>query len=126
MVGDSGWNNSVQYTSPDFNGLSGSAMYSFGNTAGDGRSKKYSAQFLYFHGPFAATGVYQYVNFNNTPGDLTSIDGFATPGYKSQSVGAAGRVVRHEVRQVLRAVHVHEERHRRPRHRSTSTRGRAA
>ncbi|SAL19574.1 porin [Caballeronia turbans] len=90
VVGDSGWNNSVQYTSPDFNGLSGSVMYSFGNTAGDGRSKKYSAQFLYFHGPFAATGVYQYVNFNNVPGDLTTIDGFATPGYKSQSVGQLG------------------------------------
>ena len=90
VIGDSGWNNSVQYTSPDFNGLSGSVMYSFGNQAGDGRSKKYSAQFLYFHGPFAATGVYQYVNFNNTPGDLTSVDGFTTPGYKSQSVGQLG------------------------------------
>ena len=27
---------------------------------------------LYFHGPFAATAVYQYVNFNNVPGDLGS------------------------------------------------------
>lgn len=58
VTGDSGWNNAVQYTTPDFNGLSGSAMYAFGNNAGDGRSKKWSAQFLYFHGPFVATGVY--------------------------------------------------------------------
>jgi predicted porin len=86
VVGDSGWNNSVQYTTPDFNGLSGSAMYSFGNQPGDGRSKKYSAQFLYFRGPFAATGVYQYVNFNNNPGDLST---FIT-GYKSQSVAQIG------------------------------------
>jgi predicted porin len=86
VVGDSGWNNSVQYTSPDFSGLSGSAMYSFGNQAGDGRSKKWSAQFLYFHGPFAATGVYQYVNYNNTPGDLSTL----VAGYKSQSVAQAG------------------------------------
>ncbi len=90
MTGDSGWNNSVQYTTPDFNGLSGSAMYSFGNTAGDGRSKKYSAQFLYFHGPFAATGVYQYVNFNNTPGDLPTSNAFTIPGFKSQSVAQLG------------------------------------
>jgi predicted porin len=86
VVGDSGWNNSVQYTTPDFNGLSGSAMYSLGNQAGDDRSKKYSAQFLYFHGAFAATGVYQYINFNNSPGDLTSF----IPGYKSQSVAQVG------------------------------------
>ncbi len=91
MIGDSGWNNSVQYTTPAFNGLSGSAMYTFGNTAGDGRSKKYSAQFLYFHGLFAATGVCTpYVNFNNTPGDLTNLDGFATPCFKSQSVAQLG------------------------------------
>lgn len=86
MVGDSGWDNSVQYTTPDFSGLSGSAMYSFGNQAGQNGSKKYSAQFLYFHGPFAATGVYQYVNFSATPGDLSSF----VAGYKSQSVAQFG------------------------------------
>jgi predicted porin len=86
LVGDSGWNNSVQYTTPDFAGLSAGAMYSFGNQAGNNRSKKYSGQFLYFHGPFAATGVYQYTNFNNTPGDLASF----IPGYRSQSAAQAG------------------------------------
>jgi predicted porin len=86
VVGDSGWNNSVQYTTPDFSGLSGSVMYGLGNDASDNGAKKYSAQFLYFHGPFAATGVYQYVNFSATPGDLTSF----VPGYKSQSVGQVG------------------------------------
>ncbi|SIT39971.1 Outer membrane protein porin [Paraburkholderia piptadeniae] len=86
VVGDSGWNNAVQYSTPDFNGLSGSAMYAFGNTAGQNSSKKYSAQFLYFHGPFAATGVYQYVNFNNTPADLGSL----VAGLKSQSVAQLG------------------------------------
>jgi predicted porin len=90
VTGDSGWNNAVQYTTPDFNGLSGSAMYAFGNNAGDGRSKKWSAQFLYFHGPFAATGVYQYVNFNNAPGDLVNSNAFAIPGFKSQSVAQLG------------------------------------
>src|SRR5260370_13346993 len=71
VVGDSGWDNSVQYTTPDFSGLSGSAMYSFGNQAGQNGSKKNSAQFLYFHGPFGATGVFPYWNFRAAPGGLT-------------------------------------------------------
>ena len=94
VVGDSGWNNAVQYSTPDFNGLSGSVMYGLGNTAGDNGAKKWSAQFLYFHGPFAATGVFQYVNFNNVPGDLENPPSVAFGGsvvpFKSQYVGQFG------------------------------------
>ncbi|MGI4982761.1 MAG: porin [Janthinobacterium lividum] len=86
VVGDSGWNNAIQYTTPDYNGFNASAMYGFGNQAGGNGQKKYSAQFLYFHGPFAATGVYQYVNFNSAAGDLDSL----LAGYKSQSAAQAG------------------------------------
>jgi len=86
VVGDSGWNNAVQYSTPNFNGLSGNLMYALGNTAGENGAKKYSAQFLYFHGAFAATGVYQYVNFNSAPGDLDSL----VAGMKSQGVGQIG------------------------------------
>ncbi|WP_322103736.1 porin [Paraburkholderia sp. J41] len=92
VIGDSGWNNAVQYSTPNFNGLSGSAMYAFGNQAGENGQKKWSVQALYFHGPFAATAVYQYVNFNNTPGDIGSIvSGDATVvGIKSQGVAQVG------------------------------------
>ncbi|HEY4804672.1 MAG TPA: porin [Paraburkholderia sp.] len=92
VVGDSGWNNAVQYSTPNFNGLSGSAMYAFGNQAGQNGSKKWSVQGLYFHGPFAATAVYQYVNFNNTPGDIGSIVSGDTTiiGLKSQGVAQVG------------------------------------
>jgi predicted porin len=91
VVGDSGWNNAVQYSSPNYNGLSGSIMYGLGNQAGKNGAKKWSAQFLYFHGPFAATGVYQYVNFNNAPGDLVNPAPFGTiVAFKSQSVGQLG------------------------------------
>ncbi|MFC0399615.1 porin [Paraburkholderia rhizosphaerae] len=86
IVGDSGWNNAIQYSSPGINGLSGSAMYAFGNTAGQNGAKKYSVQFLYFNGPFAATGVYQYVNFNSDPADLDTL----VSGMKSQGVGQFG------------------------------------
>jgi predicted porin len=85
-IGDSGWSNAVQYATPDLNGLSGNAMYAFGNGAGENGSKRWSLQALYFNGPFAATGVYQYSNFNNNPEDL----GQLVPGMRSQSVGQLG------------------------------------
>lgn len=92
VVGDSGWNNAVQYTTPDFGGLSGSVMYAFGNQAGEAGQRKWSAQALYFHGPLAATAVYQYVNFNNTPGDLGNVPSNTVTilGLESQGVAQFG------------------------------------
>ncbi|WP_186179883.1 porin [Burkholderia gladioli] len=86
VVGDSGWNNAVSYTTPDFNGFSASAMYALGNQSGGNGAKKWSGQMQYFHGPLAATAVYQYVNFNNDPGDLGSL----VAGMKSQGVAQFG------------------------------------
>ncbi|AHE26155.1 porin [Burkholderia pseudomallei] len=86
IVGDSGWNNAIDYTSPSFGGLNAAAMYALGNTAGDNRSKKWSGQLNYSSGPFAATAVYQYVNFNGGPGDL----GALVSGMKSQGVAQLG------------------------------------
>jgi predicted porin len=86
VVGDSGWNNAVSYTTLNYRGMSGSVMYALGNQAGGNASKKWSGQFLYFSGPFAATAVYQYVNFNNNPGDL----GPLVAGMKSQGVAQLG------------------------------------
>jgi predicted porin len=90
-VGGSDWNNAVEYSSPNFNGLSANVMYALGNTAGENGAKKWSAQFLYFHGAFSATGVYQYVNFNSAPGDLTSLaQSVGLAGMKSQGVAQLG------------------------------------
>ncbi len=89
VTGDSGWSNAVEYASPNFNGLTATAMYALGNTTQNG-AKKWSGQVLYFHGPFAATAVYQYVNFNNSPSDLGSLAASGVPGLKSQSVAQAG------------------------------------
>ena len=46
VTGDSGWSNAVSYSSPNFNGLSATAMYALGNTAGENGSKKWSGQVL--------------------------------------------------------------------------------
>ncbi|WP_153098789.1 porin [Paraburkholderia hayleyella] len=85
-LGDSGWNNAIQYSSPDFKGLSASAMYALGNTPGQNGAKKWSAQFTYSGGAFAASGVFQYVNFSQNPGDLAAL----TASMKSQSVAQLG------------------------------------
>lgn len=85
VIGDTSWSNAVAYSTPSFNGLSATAMYGLGDTTQNG-AKKWSAQVLYFHGPFAATAVYQYASFNFSPGDLSSL----IPGMKNQSVAQIG------------------------------------
>ncbi|MGU4701493.1 porin [Burkholderia cepacia] len=85
-VGDTAWSNSVKYATPDFNGLKGTLMYGLGNQAGQNGAKKWSAQFLYLHGPLAATGVYQYASFSSTPTDLSSL----IAGMKSQQISQIG------------------------------------
>jgi len=84
VVGDSGWNSAVQYASPDFHGLSGSATYAVGGSSRQG--KKASAQLLYMHGNVGATLVYQRVNYNSDPLDLASL----VPGMTAQTVLQAG------------------------------------
>ncbi|RFU45318.1 porin [Paraburkholderia sp. DHOC27] len=86
VIGDSGWSNALQYSTPVLNGFTGNATYALGNTAGDNAAKRWSVQGLYFNGPFSATGVYQYTNFNNNPQDLDQL----VPGMKSQSVAQLG------------------------------------
>jgi len=92
VVGDSGWNNAVEYSAPSFNGLSASVMVGLGNTAGSNGAHKDSAQLLYFNGLFAATAVYQYVNFNNEANDMSSStsQGAYVSGLTSQSVAQLG------------------------------------
>jgi predicted porin len=85
VIGDSGWNNAVQYTSPSFGGFSADAMYSFGNSTDFG-SHKWGAGASYFHGPFAATVVYQDAKYNNVADDLVT----EIPGYTGQNAVQAG------------------------------------
>ncbi|HEU0230310.1 MAG TPA: porin [Burkholderiaceae bacterium] len=86
ITGDSGWSHAVMYTTPDFKGLTASFAYAFGNEPDQNGQNKWSANLLYFHGPFAATVAYQQVNFNNTPGDL----GTVIPGFRKQRAVQVG------------------------------------
>ncbi|ABE36686.1 gram-negative porin family protein [Paraburkholderia xenovorans LB400] len=82
VFGGTAWANAIQFATPDFNGLTGKAIYAFGNTAGENGSRKWSAQMAYTHGAWSISGVYQYLNFSSTPGDLAHF----IAGEKSQSV----------------------------------------
>nr|WP_240647957.1 porin [Pararobbsia silviterrae] len=82
LIGDSGWNNAVQYQSTSFGGFSANAMFSFGDST-DFSQHKWSAGASYYHGPLGATVVYQDVKYNNVADDLT-------PGMTGQNAVQAG------------------------------------
>ncbi|RZU01240.1 porin [Rivibacter subsaxonicus] len=69
LRGDSGWNNSVNYLSPNYGGLSINALISAGEGAPvgatTGTGKNYSVSALWFGGPFAATAAWQSVEQTN-------------------------------------------------------------
>jgi predicted porin len=56
VTGDSGWNDSVLYTTPSFGGLKGSVLYAASEKVG---GRNVSAGLSYGTGPFAATAVFQ-------------------------------------------------------------------
>ena len=58
VSGDSGWSNSVMYTTPGFSGVTASLIAAAGEGTG---SRKSGLSALYFGGPLAATAVYQKV-----------------------------------------------------------------
>jgi predicted porin len=83
VVGDSGWNNAVAYSSPTIGGLSGTLIYSFGNTAGEAGAHKWGGTLNYANGPLQLAANYQYINYSSVAGDIgTALP--AVTGLKSQ------------------------------------------
>ncbi|ATG22157.1 porin [Ralstonia pickettii] len=86
LVGDSGWDNSIMYSTPDFNGLTGNFIYGAGEQAGHNGQNKWGGNFLYFHGNFAATAAFQQVRFDASPGDLNAL----VTGFSRQTAAQLG------------------------------------
>lgn len=61
FYGDTGWNNSLAYSSPNFSGLSLNLMGNLGEGAAGATGRNMGANVLYFAGPFAATVAAQQV-----------------------------------------------------------------
>ncbi len=80
---DSGYSNAISYATPDFQGLSAKVLYTVAGQVNT--SNSYSANVLYFHGPFAATVAYE-----NTTTDATNSFVGAYPAGSTQKVAQVG------------------------------------
>lgn len=86
ITGDTSWNNAVSYTTPELGGVSASAMYSFGEKAGDTSKNKFGFNALYIAGKVVAVASYIQLRFNATPdGDVN-----VPPGFGKQQAFLAG------------------------------------
>jgi len=61
IVGDTAWNNSIAYSSPNFGGASVNLLANLGEGAAGATGKNLGANGLFFSGPFAATLAWQQV-----------------------------------------------------------------
>ncbi len=80
---DSGYSNAVSYSTPNFQGLSATFLYTVAGQIGISNST--SANVLYFHGPFAATVAYE-----NTTTDATNTFVGAYQNGSTQKVAQLG------------------------------------
>lgn len=90
IVGDSGWNNSVLYSTPNFGGLTANFIYAFGEQPGATGRNKWGGNVMYFNGPFAATVAFQQVKFDSVPGDLTASSNAFLTGFDKQTAVQGG------------------------------------
>ncbi|MCO4888067.1 porin [Cupriavidus sp. WGtm5] len=88
IIGDSGWSNSVVYSSPTAGGLTVNLIYAFGEQPGSNGQNKWGGNVTWFNGAFAATAALQQVRFNSVPGDVTAPAALA--GFDKQTSAQLG------------------------------------
>jgi predicted porin len=86
LVGDSGWNNSIGYSTPRFGGLTANVQVAAGEGAANARGPNWGANLVYFGGPVGLTFAAQKVEAQGTLGRPIS----AFPGFRSQSAYQLG------------------------------------
>jgi predicted porin len=65
FAGDTGWSNSIRYTTPSFGGLTANLYYQPGEVAAAAGKKNVGGNVLYFNGPLSLTAAYHDVQVNN-------------------------------------------------------------
>lgn len=90
VTGDTGWNQSLSYTTPNMGGLTGQLQV----TGNDGTStgRKVGGNVLYFSGAFAGTVAYQKVKAGTTNGTTTSQVGASYDLGAAKLYGQYGKV----------------------------------
>ena len=66
IYGDSGWSDSIVYTTPNSGGFTSSFQYAFGETAGDNSTHKMAANTFYKAGDFGFTAAVQKISGTQT------------------------------------------------------------
>ncbi len=80
LVGDSGWNNAIAYTTPRMGGLAANVMVAAGEGSATAKGHNVGASLHYADGPLALTLAWQKVEAQGTLGRPIS----AIPGFSSQ------------------------------------------
>ncbi|HJV62691.1 MAG TPA: porin [Albitalea sp.] len=89
FFGDTGWNNSIAYSSTDYNGLSFNLIANLGEGAPGATGRNVGANVLYFAGPLAATVAWQQVK-NGDGLSPTSPFTAEPPGFSNQNTFQLG------------------------------------
>ncbi|GAP38612.1 porin [Piscinibacter sakaiensis] len=80
LIGDSGWNNAITYSTPNVGGVSANLMMQLGEGAATAKGRNVGANVLYFGGPLALTGAWQQVKAQGVLGRGIA----AFPGFQKQ------------------------------------------
>ena len=73
-AGDTGWSNSIRYTTPSIGGATANVYYQLGERVGDNSKKNVGGNVLYFNGPLSLTVAYHDVQVGN-PTDSVATNG---------------------------------------------------
>ncbi|QET02355.1 MULTISPECIES: porin [Cupriavidus] len=90
IIGDSGWNNSILYSTPTWGGLTANFIYGLGENAGNYSQNKWGGNVTYFNGNFGATLAFQQVKFDNAPFDVTNSTNPLLTGVSKQTAVQGG------------------------------------
>jgi predicted porin len=86
FLGDTGWGNSILYSSPSAGGVSFNLQGSLGEGAATTRGNSFGGNVLYFGGPISATFAYQRVKH----GVFGTLPAVITTGFKYQDAATLG------------------------------------
>ncbi|HEX3139273.1 MAG TPA: porin [Rhizobacter sp.] len=89
FLGDTGWSNSILYSSPSFGGLSFNLQGALGEGGAGTTGASYGGNVLYFGGPFAATLAYQQVKHGAAAFGTPAIQSVGFDSQDSVQVGVS-------------------------------------
>lgn len=77
-AGDTGWSNSIRYTTPSIGGATANIYYQLGERVGDNAKKNVGGNVLYFNGPLSLTVAYHDVQVGNPTDTFAAANGIVT------------------------------------------------